>query len=191
VQTLVSDMPLPTDEFFVRWTEVSAFLPILQFSYFPWNYAAGTAAIALAYARVHKALEAYLAAAAAGRRSPLVRPLWYDALAAEELYAIADEFMLGPDLVIAPVLAPEREARDVALPPGAWRDAWTGATHEGRLAGHPAPCPGIPVFVRASNEPLFRTIHEPLSAVARGTVRSGHTSATYTAGLDRDLNVTG
>lgn len=58
----------------MRGTEASAFFPFLQFSYWPWNYAPDTAKAVLGLARVHKALEPYLAAEAAERRAPLLRP---------------------------------------------------------------------------------------------------------------------
>jgi len=192
VQTMVADLPLPTDELLVRWTEVSAFFPFLQFSYFPWNYAADTEQVVRQLARVHQVLAPYLAAAARNRARPLLRPLWYDAPDVPELYGIADEFALGPDLVIAPVLDPAGNARDVVLPPGRWVDAWTGTKLIGGLQpGFPAPCPGIPVFVRAENSELCDQLAAVLRPIQRGSIPSGRCTATWRAGLNRDLNVTG
>lgn len=192
IQTMVSSLPLPTDELFVRWTEASALMPLLQFSYYPWNYAPATAAVALGYARLHKALEPYLVAQTAGRTAPLLRPLWFDEPGRAELYTVPDQFMLGSDLMVAPVLGECEVARDVLLPAGAWRDAWTGQRHERpRLAQYPAPCPGVPIFVRALNESLFRALHEVLKTMPRGTILPGVTTATYACGLDREIKVTG
>jgi alpha-glucosidase (family GH31 glycosyl hydrolase) len=191
VQTMVSDMPLPTDELMVRWTEASAFTPAMQFSYFPWNYAAQTAAAVRGLALAHAATADYVLAAAAGRSAPLLRPVWYDHPDREDLYAVDDQFLLGPDLLAAPVLDEGASERDVLLPPGEWRDAWTGETYSGRLERHPAPCPGSPVFVRAGNAELFRTLNGSLSAVERGSVPSGTITATWSSGVDRDLSVTG
>jgi alpha-glucosidase (family GH31 glycosyl hydrolase) len=75
VQTLDSAYPLPSDELMVLWTEASAFFPFLQFSYFPWNYAAQTEQVILGYARAHKSLEGYLAEQAKDRRAGLDRDL--------------------------------------------------------------------------------------------------------------------
>jgi alpha-D-xyloside xylohydrolase len=60
----------------------------------------------------------------------------------------ATEYYLGPDLLVAPVLAPVTQ-RAVYLPEGGWIDYWTGK----RLAGGQtlavdAPLDRIPVFVR-------------------------------------------
>ena len=192
VQTMVADMALPTDEFMVRWTEVSAFFPFLQFSYFPWNYAAGTEQVVRQLAKVHHALAPYLESSARNRTRPLLRPLWYDTPEIPELYAIADEFALGPDLVIAPVLDPACHTRDLVLPTGQWVDVWTGTELAGGpQPGFPAPCPGIPVFVRAGNTVLRDRLAAALRPIQRGSIKSDHCTATWQAGLNRDLNVTG
>lgn len=192
VGTMVSNMALPTDELMVRWTEASAFFPILQFSYFPWNYGPATAKVSLAYAQAHKAMQGYLAAEAKNRSAPLLRPLWYDSPRDQALYSVDDEFCLGGDVLVAPVLEPNQVARDVLLPAGRWLDAWTGQTFGGGLLQqHPSPCPGMPIFVRQRNRPLFEKLHKTLKTISRGSVAPGVTSTTYVAGLDRDLSVTG
>jgi len=207
VQTMNSDEPLPTDELMIRWAEASAFFPFLQFSYFPWNYGEGTAAAVLGSAKVHKALEAYIAEQAAERVKPLLRPVWYDGPGKvpglrrtgtlpvhedrNDPYTIPDQFMLGSDLLVAPVLDEGVTARDVVLPPGEWVDAWTGETVSGVLSQWPAPCPGIPLFVRVDNHELLATLQPALAGIQRDTVASGVTTATWQAGLNRDLNVTG
>ena len=191
VQTLASDFPLPSDELMVRWTEATTFFPLMQFSYAPWNYAPATEAVVRAYAQLHKALEPYLTAEAAGRTAPLLRPLWYDAPDDPRLYPVADAWLLGRDLLVAPVTTPGAETRDIPLPPGAWIDAWTGAPVSGDLTAYPAPCPGIPLFVRAGREELRALLTPALAAIPRGTVPGGVTTTTYRAGLDREISVTG
>jgi alpha-glucosidase (family GH31 glycosyl hydrolase) len=191
VQTMVSGCPLPTDELMVRWTEASVFMPMVQFSYFPWNYAPGTAAVVKAYADAHKSLHRYLAKHARGRTAPLLRPVWFAAPAEEALYTIDDEWLLGPDLLVAPVITSGATTRSVTLPPGEWVDAWTGQSYRGVIAEHAAPCPGIPLFVRAENAELLRVLSEALGKVPREVISPGVISATHQAGLDRDLSVTG
>ena len=47
-------------------------------------------------------------------------------------WATDDAFMLGPDLLVAPVLEPGVSSRAVRLPTGArWRELATGLVHEG------------------------------------------------------------
>ncbi len=193
VQTLQSDMPLPTDELMIRWTEVSAFMPIMQFSYFPWNYSAETAGIACVYSRIHRLLGKYLAKNASFRKAPLIRPLWFDYPAVEEYYGIPDQYMLGKDLVVAPVLDTDLHSRNILLPPGKWREAITGESFDGpvTLKDFPVRCPGIPVFIRVQNSELFDILHREFSGLQGITVKPGITTSKYLCGLDRDLSVTG
>ncbi|MDR1146285.1 MAG: glycoside hydrolase family 31 protein [Verrucomicrobiales bacterium] len=192
VQTMRTDFPLPTDELMTRWTEATAFMPLMQFSYFPWNYAPATERALRGLALAHKALQGYLAAQARARRAPLLRPVWYDTPSAAELYTVGDEFLLGDDLLVAPVLTAGAVARDVLLPPGEWTDAWTGVTVSGGWhKNYPAPCPGIPLFVKAGHRELAATLRAALAVIERGSIVSGVTTTTYTAGLNRDLSVTG
>jgi len=192
VQTLVSDMPLPTDELMVRWTELSAFFPLMQFSYFPWNYGRPTAEAALNFARLHKDLEPCLVRLLRERTEPLLRPMWLADGLSDAAYTVSDQFMLGPDLLVAPVLDSGVTERQVMLPSGTWVNGWSGQTIDGGTVHRlPAPCPGAPVLVRSSNRELVGAVTAALKRIATGTVVPGITTATYRAGLDRDLNVTG
>ena len=192
VQTMNTQDPLPTDELMVRWAEASALFPLVQFSYFPWNYAPATAAAVKGWAQVHAALGPYLNALMAERKGLLLRPLWYDDPSNPDLYGVSDAFLLGPDVLAAPVLVPGATCRDVVLPAGTWVDAWTGAVQgAGRLRQVPAPCPGMPLFVRQERGDLVRALRPALARIARGSVPAGVTTATYQAGLNRDLKVTG
>ncbi|WP_327589639.1 hypothetical protein OHA25_23485 [Nonomuraea sp. NBC_00507] len=59
-------------------------------------------------------------------------------------------FLLGPDLLIAPVTEAGARERAVHLPAGArWTDAWTGEEHDGgRTVSVAAPLERIPLFLR-------------------------------------------
>ncbi|MBN1863472.1 MAG: hypothetical protein JW808_01085 [Victivallales bacterium] len=191
VQTMNAEDPLPTDELMTRWIEASAFFPFLQFSYFPWNYARDTADAALGYARVHKVLEAYMKIQAENRRSPLLRPLWYEWPEHQYLYTVSDEFMLGADLLAAPVLDEGVTRRDVLLPPGNWIDVWTGREVSGALCAWPAPCPGIPLFVHSRNPILMDVLRPVVKTIRKGTVSTGITTSAWNSGLTRDITVSG
>lgn len=195
VQTMDTGDPLPTDELMVRWTEVSAFMPLLQFSYYPWNYAEATASAVHSYACLHKALQPYLAAQAeesSKNGAPLLRPFGWGEPADSPRWTVSDQYYLGGDLLVCPVLDPGVTSRDVEIPGEGWTDAWTGeAVPAGKIAGAPAQCPGIPVYARASNAALVEALSGALRGIARGSVPSGVTTATYEAGINRDLSVTG
>jgi alpha-D-xyloside xylohydrolase len=87
---------------------------------------------------------------ASKKGTPPMRPLFFDYPDDQECYRVEDEFLLGPDIVVAPVA--ERGARDrmVYLPKSArWNDAWTGESAEaGGWFSAEAPLERIPVYLR-------------------------------------------
>jgi alpha-D-xyloside xylohydrolase len=80
----------------------------------------------------------------------MMRPLFVDFPLDDESWAVDDEFMCGPDLLVAPVITAGTREREVYLPAGArWTHAWTGATFDGgQKVKIPAPLESIPVFLR-------------------------------------------
>jgi alpha-D-xyloside xylohydrolase len=88
---------------------------------------------------------------------PPMRPLFFDFPDDAGCAAVEDEFMFGPDLLVAPVLEEGARSRRVYLPAGTeWRDAWSGE----RLAGGQfvmaqAPLERIPLYLRGeANLPI-------------------------------------
>lgn len=81
---------------------------------------------------------------------PPMRPLFLTFPADEPCWDIADQFLLGDDLLVAPVVTAGATQRPVYLPAGArWLDAWTGEAHRGgQWLSAPAPLDRIPVYVR-------------------------------------------
>ncbi len=71
-------------------------------------------------------LASYLHSHSVNRTIPLLRPLWYADPADTALYTVPDAFLLGPDLLVAPMVTEGAISRDIRLPHGDWRDAWTG-----------------------------------------------------------------
>jgi len=68
------------------------------------------------------------------------------------------QFMLGPDLLIAPVMYKDQRSRSVYLPAGAaWLDAWTLQEYAGGQAIEAdAPIERIPVFWRKGSQFTFK-----------------------------------
>jgi alpha-D-xyloside xylohydrolase len=82
---------------------------------------------------------------------PLMRPLLFDFPKDTEARAVDDQFMFGPDLLVAPVLIQGTRSRRVYLPAGTtWTDAWTDRTLEGgQWITVDAPLDMIPLYLRA------------------------------------------
>jgi alpha-glucosidase len=82
--------------------------------------------------------------------APLFRPLVLNYQNDPNTYNLDDEFMIGNDLLVAPVVKPDVTRRLVYLPGGAWYDYWTNKKYEGgTMVSIDAPLETVPMFVRA------------------------------------------
>jgi len=84
---------------------------------------------------------------------PPMRPLFVDFPQDAGCESVEDQFLFGPDILVAPVLTRGARERPVYLPDGTkWIDARTGAAHPGgRWITAPAPLEAIPVFLRSGS----------------------------------------
>ncbi len=81
---------------------------------------------------------------------PLFRPLMLNYQDDPNTYNLDDEFMIGDDLLVAPVLKPDLSQRLVYLPEGVWYDFWTNKKYSGgTMIRVDAPLETAPMFVRA------------------------------------------
>lgn len=127
-------------------------MPIMQFSTDFFNQSEKAQGIAAECMRAHEDLYPYLAELAeeaAETGMPVVRPLFFEYPDEEECYSINDQYLLGSDMLVAPVLEQGARAREVYLPEGLWRDYWSGEIHDGgERIDCSAPLDRIPVFIR-------------------------------------------
>jgi alpha-glucosidase (family GH31 glycosyl hydrolase) len=144
---------LPNVELMIRWTQVNALLPAMQFSIPPWNYSEECNLICRQYAWMHveySKLIISLARDSVLTGEPIIRPIWWLSPRDETALGCDDEFLVGNDLLVAPVLTPEVRARNIYLPAGKWMDIRTNEIFDGtRLEKqYPAPLEVLPVFKR-------------------------------------------
>ena len=144
------------------------------------------------YAQLRTQFEPYLAAAdrtydATGM--PLMRQLMLAYPDDSRAVARSDEYLFGPDLLVAPVITADATARTLYLPRGRWVDFWRslalgrdGAPRLGRpvvLTGGrevtvPAPADQLPMFVRAGAVlPLLPADVQTLTTYGTGVVHLG------------------
>ena len=123
------------------------------------------------WARVYAALAPYRSQfirEAANKGYPLVRhPMLHDPDDAE-LAGLKDHFLLGSDILVAPIVNKQRTWKKVYFPAGTWINVWTGKAYgdagkptqpwwnrfnpaNGRWAWVPAPLNQPPVFIRADS----------------------------------------
>ena len=88
------------------------------------------------------------------RGTPPMRPLFFDFRDDPGALPVEDEFLFGPDILVAPVLEYGARGRDVYLPGGTqWTDAYTGQRFEGGQWVHAeAPLERIPVYLREGSK---------------------------------------
>ena len=148
-----------TPELFTRWFQFATFTPFFRghtnlgtLDHEPWAFGAGVEEICRSYLGLRYRLLPYLYCLFAGARrqgSPILRPLFWQYQNDPVAVACGDQFLLGPDLLVAPILRQGAVARSVYLPNDVWYDYWTGE----RLVGGTqvlaeAPPEFIPLYVR-------------------------------------------
>lgn len=86
--------------------------------------------------------------------TPPMRPLFYDFDNDPAAWEVEDQYMFGPDLLVAPVVREGQRSRQVYLPAGAlWKNAYSGDTLEGGCTIEvAAPLEHIPLFLRNGAE---------------------------------------
>ncbi len=152
------DTPNPT--LLERWTEFSAFSPIMQIhstaNINPWTFdtkAGGTAALDIyrKFAILHMSLFPYRYAAAqqaAATGAPIMRALVFDYQNDPRARTTRYEYLFGPDLLVAPVID-ENTSRVIYLPAGDWLNLFTGEAQTGpKTLVLQAPMDTIPVFAK-------------------------------------------
>ncbi len=171
ISTREADLALPGAAMFLRWTQACALLPIMQFSWAPWNYDRNTVDLAREYTCLHEDLAGYwdaLADRAVAEGQPMVRPLFLQWPGDAETYPIYDQFLVGESLLVAPVITLESRRR-VYLPEGEWLDPWGGGSLSGPqwLAEQEYPVEHLPLYVRADRTALAEVVMRRLAGMPR------------------------
>ncbi|MCP4167198.1 MAG: glycoside hydrolase family 31 protein [Chloroflexi bacterium] len=157
-------------ELIVRWFQYGVFCPLFRLHGFrepadlerywesggpneAWSFGDIAYEIIAELLQLRERLRPYimnLMAAAHERGTPPMRPLFYDFPEDETSWSIEDQFMFGPDLLVAPVLFEAARSRKLYLPAGAtWSDAWSGEILQGgNWIVADAPLTRIPLYHR-------------------------------------------
>jgi alpha-D-xyloside xylohydrolase len=127
-----------------------------------WSYGRQAYEIMTGYIALRERLRPYLhqqMAVAAERGLPPMRALFLEFPQDPVCWTVADQYLLGPDLLVAPVLEAGAISREVYLPAGAqWSDAWTGESLSGGQTRRcAAPLERIPLFLRDGAQLPIRT----------------------------------
>lgn len=157
---------VPSAELYLRGAQMACFCPIMQYhaeskaelnqDRTPWNIAERSgdprALTGYAfYANLRMQLLPYLereAAYAVGHKTPLMRAMLLDHQDDSSAVKLWDQYMLGRDLLVAPVIEEGATSREVYLPKGRWWHLFEQRWYEAGWQTLAAPLESIPVFLR-------------------------------------------
>jgi hypothetical protein len=156
-----SGTPNDPDDLYLRWLQLGTFQPIMrehsnsgQNARLPWEYDATTQATGDAFMQLRESLVPYLytlSQQASASGLPMTQALYLDYPGQASAYDHPGEYLLGSDMLVAPVTTPGNVAKTtVWFPPGRWTDWFTGATFTGPSTQTlSVPLNRMPVFVKA------------------------------------------
>ena len=160
-----------TEEVYMRWSEMNAFSPLMRGHEglnpdinVQFDANARVLAHDAKMVRMHTALAPYLkqlVSENAVTGMPVVRPLFFhydEPQAYEEAY----EYLLGRELLVAPVLQAGARTRQVYLPEDEWIHLPSGKAYRGGHYTVDAPIGSIPVFVRKDADAQLSAIANTL-----------------------------
>ncbi len=140
------------EELFVRMAQASALFPMMQFSSLPWRHLSKESAkLCLDAAKLHESFAEKiekLVENAEKTGEPIIRYMEYS-YPHSGFEKVNDQFMLGDNILVAPVIEKGQTVKNVKLPAGKWRDISDGKIYVGgTTVPVPAPIDKLPVFER-------------------------------------------
>ncbi|MGZ8666655.1 MAG: TIM-barrel domain-containing protein [Solirubrobacterales bacterium] len=157
--------PPTTKELFIRWAEWAALSPVFRLhgagptgTHAPWTFDSQTVRVYRRLSNLH--LRAAPLIMRLWRRAqssgiPPTRPLWLANPSDTRARRADQEWMLGPDLLVAPVVTEGATSRRVYFPAGCWQKAGGGRRYSGRTSAVvAAPLTKLPYFRRCGTRPL-------------------------------------
>ena len=151
-----------TKELFLRWAEMNVFTPVMRthegnrpstnFQYYDEDDCIKKLARLV---DIHVALTPLLkelVAENAARGIPVQRPLFLHSEEDEACYCVQFEYLLGPDVLVAPVWQEGKEDWEVYLPEGDWVHMWSGRECGKGTWTVPAPLGEPPVFYKKNSK---------------------------------------
>lgn len=153
-------------ELYQRWIELGAFSPVMRTHEglqrdrnWSWDRDAETLAFFSRFGRVHQALGPMFRALGEEHRRtgmPILRAMGLAFPSDARMYAITDQFMIGDEMLVAPVVTQGQTARRVVFPAGTWRSVWDSAMVVNGPVEQmvPAPIGSPPVFTRTPRTDL-------------------------------------
>jgi len=151
---------LPNKELFIRWHQFGAFSPVYrahgaQSPREPWIHGDPTEKIVGDLIRLRAQLLPYIYTTAWqtwDQGIPMMRPLWFESSQEEASWNQPGSYLFGDNLLIHPVTSPMVDSVTFWLPPGTWRDWFTGEVRVGgKEVKYPVTLVNFPVLLKAGS----------------------------------------
>ncbi|XP_041073753.1 SITS-binding protein-like [Polyodon spathula] len=147
------------EELFIRWLQIVTFLPVISFRTPPWVCGDRVLNLTRLYILKHQdsvvPLIIKYAEEWASQGRPVFRPVWWINPNDPVTYTIDDEFLIGDELLVAPVTERGEVQRDIYLPGSEyqWMDTNNGKVFDGGtlLENYSVPLEEVAVFQRRSS----------------------------------------
>ncbi|XP_071530434.1 uncharacterized protein [Panulirus ornatus] len=147
---------VPDRELYIRWLEAATFLPAMQVSVLPNMYDEVVVNLTSEYTEIRKKmvlprlLEKISGALQLG--TPLITPLALFAPNDSDAASVDDQWILGNDLLVAPITHRGQRLRSIYLPAGIWKDEIDGHLRRGEqwINNYKVPLTKIPHFTLKS-----------------------------------------
>ncbi|XP_068216743.1 myogenesis-regulating glycosidase-like isoform X2 [Palaemon carinicauda] len=124
----------PSEELFLRWAQANALMPAMQFSILPWRYGVEMTERCKTVTSLHKQFSPLiisLAEEAVLKGTPIARPTWW-LCPEEDICLTADQqFLLGNEILVTPIVHEGSNILRVVIPPGNWKRVDTGYYYQG------------------------------------------------------------
>lgn len=194
---------MPSGELYARWLQAAALTPFLRSHSVgwvgnkeAWEYGDEFTKINRASVELRYQFLPYLYTLFREHErtgAPVMRPLWYEFPNDKLTYLINDQYMVGSDVLVAPVVKEGMRTRGIYLPVGAdWIDWHTGEKLEsGKTHYLTAPLDRLPIFVRVgavipTQSVIQHTGEMPSASVTLNVITGIAPDKTETATLYQD-----
>ncbi|CAF1086019.1 unnamed protein product [Adineta steineri] len=149
----ITQTRLPQRELYIRWLQLNVLLPAIQFSFPPWLYndeqVIRIAHKCLEIREHYRSILLSTAEECVQYGTPMIRPLWFSDPYDMKAQICDNEYMLGNNLLIAPVLEENITELKIYLPQGKWQCIHTQQIYDGQQTHtYPVTIEDIPIFER-------------------------------------------
>ncbi len=158
--------PATTAELFDRWAEWAALSPVFRLhgsalagTHTPWSYGKATLALYEQLSKLHEKAAGTIESLwrqADRTGMPPTRPMWLSDPHSRAARAADQQWLLGADVLVAPVVTQGATSRSVFFPSGCWapQDGLGSTVHGPAVQTVPAPLTTLPYWFRCGTHPF-------------------------------------